>query len=115
MQQTLGIATNFYEHSKRLNSANYTFVDLVNLGDEANSAHNFFGAPHSVRVNSANFYAATVSHFFNGNGCSRFCLNALNDFTAGSDDTSNKVLWNLKTNHFRSVSLQLNTHCRNGL
>ena len=98
-----------------MNAANYSFVDLVNLGDEANSAHNFFGASHSVRVNTANFYAAKVSHFFNGDGCSCLCLNALNDLTAGPDDAANKVLWNLKTNHFRGVSLQLNTHCRNGL
>ena len=115
MQQTLGIATNFYEHSKRLNAANYSFVDLVNLGDEANSAHYFFGASHSVRVNATNLYAAKVSHFFNGDRCSRLCLNALNDLTAGPDDTANKVLWNLKTNHFRSVSLQLNAHCRHSL
>ena len=115
MEQAFGSAADFNEHTKGLYAANDAFVHFVNLRDEADSANDFFGALHTHWVDTADFYAAHVAHLFDGDGGSGLSLNALNDFTAGSDDTANEVLWNFKTHHFRSVGLQLNANVGHGL
>ena len=115
MEQAFGSAADFDEHTKGLYAANDAFVHFIYLGDEADSANDFFGALHTHGVDTADLYAAHVAHLFDGDGGSGLSLNTLNDFTAGSDDAANEVLRNLKTHHFRSVGLQFNTWLRHGL
>ena len=115
MEQAFGSAADFDEHAKGLHAANDAFVHLVYLRNEANSAHDFFGALHAHGVDAADFYAAHVAHLFDGDGGSGFSLNALNNLTAGSDYAANEVLGNLEAHHFRSVRLELNARSRHGL
>ena len=115
MEQAFGSAADFNEHAKGLNAAHHAFVHLVYLGDEADSANDFFGALHAHGVDAADFYAAHVAHLFDGDGGTGLCLNALNDFTAGPDDAANEVLRNLQAHHFGRVGLEFDAGLRHGL